>query len=338
MADDAGQVGTSAPPPTPTSRPVRIAGLLALTFVHPGIGQVMGAIDLPVSREAATGFPYIAGTSFKGALRDVARRQWGAAPKDPQRPDEPDKPSDKEKAVFGSTAEAAGGLIVSDIRLILLPVRSLDGAFRYVTCPQLIARFATDLGRAGESSPGFTGAEFNAGPGSTLAAGRAAVTTGDADAPLFLEEMALKRDRGFDGTVENVASAVCRHLLPQSFAATIPVAERLAVLTDDDFAWFARSALPVRMRNALDDNTKTVKPGHLWSEEYLAPDTVMYALLARRGAAAAPDPLARFAELMEADKGFVQIGGNETVGHGWFAVSLAQPAWPAAQPATGTTP
>jgi len=51
-------------------------GLLAETFVHPGAGSSGGAIDLPVAREAATGYPFIAGSSLKGALRECARQVW----------------------------------------------------------------------------------------------------------------------------------------------------------------------------------------------------------------------------------------------------------------------
>ncbi len=46
-----------------------LVGMLAETFVHPGIGQNEGAIDLPVAREAITGYPYIPGSSMKGAWR-----------------------------------------------------------------------------------------------------------------------------------------------------------------------------------------------------------------------------------------------------------------------------
>lgn len=317
-----------APVPAPASAPalaapavpVRMIGLTALTFIHPGIGQTVGAIDLPVSREAATGYPYIAGTSFKGALRDVARRHWETDPQDA------DKPSAREKAVFGSTDESAGSLIVSDIRLLLLPVRSLEGAFRYVTCPQLIARFATDLRRAG-FKPGFTGAEFKNGH-AQLVDRQAAVETGQGH--LFLEELVYTRSDSFSATIGAVAQEITK-LLPGGLAQTLDLPRRLTVLTDDQFAWFARSALPVRMRNALDPEKKTIKPGHLWSEEYIAPDTVMYSLLARRGDGADPEPLGEVEKLLDADGNFVQVGGNETVGQGWF-----EAAWLAAKTGTAT--
>jgi CRISPR-associated protein Cmr4 len=34
----------------------QILGMLAETFIHPGTGQSVGAIDVPVAREAATSY------------------------------------------------------------------------------------------------------------------------------------------------------------------------------------------------------------------------------------------------------------------------------------------
>jgi len=47
--------------------------VLAESFVHPKTGSNGGAIDLPVAREAASGYPFIADSSLKGALRERAR-------------------------------------------------------------------------------------------------------------------------------------------------------------------------------------------------------------------------------------------------------------------------
>ena len=45
-----------------------VIGLLAETSIHPGTGRSTGVVDLPVAREAATDYPFIAGSSLKGAL------------------------------------------------------------------------------------------------------------------------------------------------------------------------------------------------------------------------------------------------------------------------------
>ena len=48
----------------------RLTFIQALSSLHPGTGQGAGVIDLPVAREAATGIPYLPGSSLKGVLRD----------------------------------------------------------------------------------------------------------------------------------------------------------------------------------------------------------------------------------------------------------------------------
>ena len=72
--------------------------------------------------------------------------------------------------------------------------------------------------------------------------------------------------------------------------------------------------MPIQARNALDEK-KTSKA--LWYEESLPPDTVMSALLiARRG-----DALANVRAQLDSST-WLQTGGNETVGQGWFKLSV----------------
>ncbi|MEZ5847264.1 MAG: type III-B CRISPR module RAMP protein Cmr4 [Geminicoccaceae bacterium] len=280
-------------------RPFKLLGLHALTFIHPGVGQVMGAIDLPVSSETTTCSPYIAGSSLKGALRDVAHRQWGEPDKDPQK---------RENTTFGNTNEAAGSLILSDARLLLLPVRCIDSGFRYLTCPQILTRFKLDLGLAGETLDLSPNAFLN------LASGSAAVCTEHPD-KLILEELVFDADAS---TAEQIGKVICAitKLAPASALTEEDLKKRIAIVTNDEFGWFARNGLPVRMRNSLYDDSKTVKPGHLWSEEYLAPESLLYMLAGSRSAAS--EPLTRLQELLEGDGYYLQVGGNETLGQGWF--------------------
>ena len=90
---------------------------------------------------------------------------------------------------------------------------------------------------------------------------------------------------------------------------------QLAIVSDGDFAWFARYGLPVQARNALDPDTKESKA--LWFEETLPPDTLMYALVSARG-----DDASGIEQLTQVfgTPAYIQIGGNETVGQGWFRV------------------
>lgn len=255
-------------------------GLLAETPIHPGSGRSVGVVDLPVAREAATDYPVIVGSSLKGALRDRFESRNGNA--DP----------------FGSP-DKAGDLLVSDARLLLLPVRSLTGSYRWITCPHILERYRRDLARAGlDPLPEIPAVQ----PKSALAEG---------ESPLFLEERMFKvAGRPPGGLADSVAPLLLHQDTRQRLA------KRIAVLHDDDFSWFARYGLSIQARNALKDGTKT--SDSLWYEETLPPDTVMYALVLGRGGAA----LASLEALFPPEEPYLQAGGNETLGHGWFAVRV----------------
>lgn len=261
-------------------------GLLAETSLHPGTGQTTGAIDLPVAREAATGYPFIAGSSLKGALRDRAEQVWG-------------REAEKVFEIFGRQ-DAAGALAVTDARLLLLPVRSLNGHFKWVTCPYLLERYLRDRQLAG------IGGSFPVpypGPGQAIMAGGQGL--------LFLEELSFEIVPGnLEEMIKCIEPLICHPPVRKRLS------EGLALLADNDFVYFASYALAIQARNVLNDATKTSE--NLWYEETLPPDTLFYALLLTRpGKAQALTELAR----IFAGRPYLQVGGNETVGQGWCAVS-----------------
>ena len=259
-----------------------LLGLLAETPIHPGCGRSMGVVDLPVAREAATDYPVIAGSSFKGALRDKAEAVIAG---------------DVEKR-FGKS-DQAGDLLVADARLLLLPVRSLTGAYRWLTCPHLLERFRRDLARAGLTPlpPAIT-----VDTGTALAAG---------SGHLFLEE----RQFTIQGEPDAGLVPAIQPLLAHE-ASRQRLASQIAVLHDDDFAWFVRYGLAIQARNVLENGSK--KSTNLWYEETLPPDTVMYTLVICRQS----DSITSLQTMFPAEGAYLQAGGNETVGQGWFAVSL----------------
>jgi CRISPR-associated protein Cmr4 len=94
----------------------------------------------------------------------------------------------------------------------------------------------------------------------------------------------------------------------------VRLATQVVVLHDNDFAWFARYGLAVQARNVLDEK-KTSK--NLWYEETIPADSLFYTLLAERQNGA----LAAVKRLFD-NHPYLQVGGNETVGMGWFAVAF----------------
>lgn len=262
-------------------------GFLAESPIHPGAGRGMGIVDLPVAREASTDYPVLVGSSLKGALRDKAETVSKA---------QADKIDSDRR--FGEQ-DRAGDLLVSDGRLLLLPVRSLTASFRWVTCPHLIERYGRDLARAGlPTQPAVPQVER----GCVLSAGSGS---------LFLEERQFRIDGAPAAGLAEAAAALILHEETQR-----RLDSQIAVLHDDDFAWFVRYGLSIQARNVLQDGTKKSK--NLWYEETLPPDTVMYSLVMGRSREALHALDALFPE----NDPYLQTGGNETVGQGWFAVTV----------------
>ena len=263
-----------------------ILGMLAETPVHSGSGRGLGVVDLPVAREAATDYPVVFGSSLKGALKDKAERTSGIGGEEASR-------------CFGEK-DRAGTLLVSDARLLLLPVRSLTSSYRWATCPHLLERLRRDLQRAGEA-PQFDIPRVSQGRVRTKGSGT-----------IFLEERQFKIV-GAPG--DALVKEIGRLIVHEDTKGRL--ADQVAVLNNNDFTWFARYGLSIQARNVLDDNKSSQ---NLWYEETLPSDTVMYALIAGRssGAVGLLDRLFPAAENFDP---YLQVGGNETVGQGWFVVT-----------------
>ena len=263
-------------------------GLLAETPVHPGAGRGMGVVDLPVAREDATSYPVLVGSSLKGALRDKAKQVEEVK-------------EDDRKRHFGKQ-DAAGDLLVSDARLLLLPVRSLTGQYRWATCPYLIERYRRDLARA-KHMP-LPPEKLSVKKGSVLAAGQG---------KLFLEE----RQFSITGKPSpTLVDAIGQLILHEETRERL--ANQITILCDDDFSWFARYGLTIQARNALKDKNKQSE--NLWYEETLPPDAFMHGLVLGRNSNA----IEALHKLFPEDDPYLQVGGNETVGQGWFAVKVSR--------------
>ena len=273
-----------------------LLGLLAETPLHPGAGQNMGTVDLPVARETAQSYPVIVGSSMKGALRDKARDR-----KQETRLTE----SESTKRLFGDPEAAAARISISDARLLLLPIRSLTSHYYWVTCPYIIERLERDCERVG--------LELQFPPmkskGISEGTARIAGVPENKQQILFLEELTF----GVEGEpdVAKLAGNIQFLIRPESVKQRLT--ERLAVISDDDFAYFAKNGLTIQARNVLDDGKRSQ---NLWYEESLPPDTLFYSLILGQEA----EDLAEIQRMFEQSP-YLQVGGNETIGQGWMNVA-----------------
>lgn len=304
----------------------------ALSPLHAGTGQSVGAIDLPIARERATGIPLVPGSSVKGALRARYDR-------------------DDKHTIFGPdtehAAEFAGAVQFSDAHLLLLPVRSIAGTFAWVTSPYLLQRFARDAKEGAKPMATIPSCDDQK---KCLVTTAAKITTDvkvprknngkkpgapefDTESRVVLEDLDLASSRAEDTTsLANNLAAMLFSSENDSWRQTF--IERFCIVHDDVMSLLLETATEVTARIRLNEQSKTVDKGALWYEEALPTESILYGLVAasnvservvneklRRKTMEATDLLTRiqtFAETM----GVLQVGGKSTVGRGTCLLHL----------------
>ena len=276
-----------------------ILGLHAQTAIHAGSGQSLDVIDLPIQREAHSGYPVIFGSSLKGALRAHADHNN----------------AEHLSTIYGSeNAEHASAIRISDAKLIALPVRSLTTHFRLVTCPHLLERLNRDLAQIGKKKALAIPSVKN----------ETEIRTADQKDQKDQTNLFLEEYRYTVRTCEKLS-----HWQQQIADLTGQNSEQLAnlsVISNDQFAHICQTATAIAPHIAIDNKNKTVKGGALWFEETLPPETLLYSLISAVDARH-KDTTLKATEVLKAFKqplteSYLQVGGNETVGMGWCNVTF----------------
>lgn len=277
----------------------------ALTPVHIGTDTGLGAIKLPTMREAMTQHPVIPGSSFKGVLRDLA--------------DANNNTSEHVRAAFGpdraNASDSRGGLVLSDARLLLLPIASLKGTFAWATSSTVLRRFNQDLADAGlDRLPTVPNADD------------VLVTT---TSKLLLPGNRVSLREVFaSAKPESGVSDLARRL--GTFLWTNPedrafFAERFAIVPEDAFNAFSRSALEIRARVAIDSERGTAEASGPWTEEHIPAETILGGLVFGRKTSWLKDNVRQpfganqmldvFKTQVGAGKG-IRVGGHSGIGLG----------------------
>lgn len=287
-----------------------LLGLYAVTPLHPGASGARGEIDLPVQKEAHTGWPVCFASGIKGAWREAARQKLE---------------TNEVIAVFGqevrvaddTDAEAvvdrsmAGALAVTDAQVLLLPVRSLSSAFKWVTCPGVLQRFLSTCELMGLAA-------IIEGLAVPMAFGEDALCANEAapDAKVLLEEFAC--------TLKQHDLMPWVELLSKLSGQTIERLQRdLLVLSDEVFTYYCEFGLEVQAHVRLEPGTKTVTGGMLWWEETLSRDTLLYATPAGFAALrlSGKNILDAALSVIAQQNHTLRLGGNESLGMGWCKVA-----------------
>lgn len=305
-----------------------LLGLLAQTSIHAGTGQQTGVIDLPIQREGHNGWPCVFGSAVKGALRVrmeqqkvVELKQLNEIGKTNADYYEEAQKSEEVSVVFGPPPRGdelkhAGALMVTDARLLLFPVRSLTSQFKWVSCPAALRRLKADCQRLGVAEPTWGVIDV----ADSAAASLAVMPEGSAAEHLFLEEYRFETEtQDLSALISSLAG------LMATPDAEAQLAKQLVLVSDDSFMHIVSHSTPVNAHISINSATKIVHDGGLWYEETLPPETLLYIGLSandsRHDTAEMPaDQVLGAVTGLFADKPWLQLGGNETVGMGWCAV------------------
>ncbi|MBL8310674.1 MAG: type III-B CRISPR module RAMP protein Cmr4 [Burkholderiales bacterium] len=296
----------------------------ALSPLHFGTGVAVGAIDLPISRETNTRLPNAPGSGIKGVVKDILRGQYG----------QPDDAKQFRHALGAEPGEqdaerAQGAVSFGDGLLLAFPVRSLAGVFAWVTSPYAIHR----LRRFTAACP----AAPNVSVGQAVTTAQALMVGPQNGAKkAYLHDLALTVDSDARSTdaARALGDALAALIFPGD-AGTPTVdderknfARRFAVVSDEDLVHLSTVGCEVRMRNSLELESKRVKDGALWSEEYAPVETIFWgAVMADHiNGQDGATTLNRFCRALGSER-IAQFGGKATVGKGLARIVIV-PAEP----------
>lgn len=282
------------------------------TPLHVGTGTGLGAVDMPIQREKHTNYPVIQASGVKGALRDTAEISLGLHDQDETKRKQAEK---LVKSIFGGASgdqgdDHAGAMSPSDARILCFPVRALNGVFLWITSPTVLNRYVRET-EADAPVEVPTGTDALVSDSARLLNGK-----------IMLEEFT------YTAKEDSAAQAWAKLLADRIFENDDYWRERFCshfvILSDDEFRDFVRYSTEVVTRIHLDDTTKIVKVGQLFTQELLPADSVLYSFLqvtdsrAKDSTMEASDILTKLKDKIGKH---IQIGANETVGRGRIHLS-----------------
>lgn len=285
----------------------RLYWLHTLSPTHVGIGRGVGYIDLPIDRDGVTGWPIVRASGFKGVWSDHHRATAEARDKDPAL-----------RAAFGVIGNGndsnSGSLIPTDAKLVCLPVRSFRGTFAYVTSPLCLQMLHRTLSLAGAKPPALP-------PLIPENGARHCTPTG-----LVEERHIYLEDLDFMAIPCGETTAWAEFIGKKVFAGDEAwqqlFSKRFVVLPDTAFDFLCETGTEVHTRVRINDDTKTVVPGALWTEESLPAESILMGVIQcervfqNNGKAEnkiEPDALIK---KFATENLTLQIGGKATIGRG----------------------
>ena len=266
--------------------------LEALTPVHVGTGREEGFhVDLSVQRDEF-GFPTIWASSLKGALKanidQNFRKYLGSEPEEGEI-----RPS---------------YISILDAKLLLIPARTLDNVWIYISTPHLLGYLKTYLDIYND----IMNTQYNVNL-SMLSRDKAISTKFSEKA--FINELDIPVTKN----TELLTNLGLKTLLPEDLGNYIEK-QGLVIIPDanNQSLTIVRRSMMIQYRVRLKRTEKTVDTGP-WSEEYLPMKTILVSLaLCRNVQRENKDAKSLCEEFKNKlnNKKSIYVGGKETIGRG----------------------
>lgn len=288
------------------------------TSLHCGSGSSLGVVDLPIQREKYTDYPVCQASGIKGAVREWFEISC--------------QDNNKEKKIFftfgpdferGDGDAFAGAATFTDGRLLLFPIRSLNGVFAYATSRFALNRFKRDAQMAGIENIGW-GIPSDVAVHQVLGAQNSGVGLKE-QKKIVLEEYTYDFEENDE--VTNIADWIAKNAIPNDKAYDYwqkKVKSDLVILPDNVFKDFVKQSTEVQARIRINNETKTVDKGALFYEEALPTDSLLYSVVMAHDPATdqnkRPDGLRDSKDVIKflcsLDAKRLQLGGDITIGKG----------------------
>ncbi len=282
--------------------------------LHCGSGASLGVVDLPIQREKYTDYPVCQASGVKGVVREWFENTHG------ENNDKVIKTFGPDFSNRGSDSEAfAGAATFTDGRLLLFPIRSLNGVFAYTTSRFALSRLKRDLQMAGVTVnwdvPDDAG---------DMIVGANDCKINDSNNRVVLEEYTFNFQA--NESVKAIAEWISNNAIPQGDEYKFwreKIKTDLLILPENAFRDFVKLSTEVQARIQIDNKTKTVKSGALFYEEALQSDSLLYSVVMAHDAANAAFKAEEIMTLLSEINGKrLQFGGDATIGKGIVNVNF----------------
>ena len=282
----------------------KIYHLVSQTVLHCGAGQSIGTVDQPIMREKSTHLPIAPSASIRGVMKQYFSQQ---ATQNAQ----------LTQTLFGDHQQA-GTLSLTDAHLLLLPVRSVYGVLAYATCPFILQRYQADqpalaalpIPVANAEQAFVTSANQNCAPNQS-------------EKTIVLDLLDIQAQA--DDATEQWARTIAESVYPDDTESRAYLHDRIIVLPDNLFMFLTQTAMDIRSRIRINQETGVVADGALWTEENLPAESVLwggYAIQERDGQTGSE---VSFQGVMQTSP-LIQLGGNASTGSGLVRMLLAKEA------------